>query len=139
MESILASVKKVLGIEEVHTAFDEDIILHINSVFAILQQMGVGPEEGFSISDDSAIWADYIGDVNQLNFVKSYIYLKVRLLFDPPVSSGAIESINKMISELEWRLFVACDPVDEDEPEEPDDSDSQDDPDDENEGTMNDP
>lgn len=113
MESILASVKKTLGIDETHTGFDEDIILHINSVFAILQQMGVGPEEGFSISDDSAIWYDYISDVNQLNFVKSYIYLKVRLLFDPPVSSGAIESINKLISELEWRLFVATDPVDE--------------------------
>lgn len=113
MESILASVKKVLGIDEIHTAFDEDIILHINSVFAILQQMGVGPENGFSISDDSAIWTDYISDVNQLNFVKSYIYLKVRLLFDPPVSSGAIESMNKLISELEWRLFIATDPVDE--------------------------
>lgn len=111
MESILASVKKVLGIDEIHTAFDEDIILHINSVFAILQQMGVGPENGFSISDDSAIWADYIQDVNQLNFVKSYIYLKVRLLFDPPVSSGAVESMNKLISELEWRLFVATDPI----------------------------
>lgn len=119
MESILASVKKVLGIDEIHTAFDEDIILHINSVFAILQQMGVGPENGFSISDDSAIWTDYISDVNQLNFVKSYIYLKVRLLFDPPVSSGAIESMNKLISELEWRLFIATDPVDEtDETEE---------------------
>lgn len=113
MESILASVKKVLGIDEIHTAFDEDIIIHINSVFAILQQMGVGPENGFSISDDSAIWTDYIADVNQLNFVKSYIYLKVRLLFDPPVSSGAIESMNKLISELEWRLFIATDPVDE--------------------------
>lgn len=113
MESILASVKKVLGIDEIHTAFDEDIILHINSVFAILQQMGVGPENGFSISDDSAIWSDYIQDVNQLNFVKSYIYLKVRLLFDPPVSSGAIESMYKLISELEWRLFIATDPVDE--------------------------
>lgn len=113
MESILASVKKVLGIDEVHTAFDEDIILHINSVFAILQQMGVGPENGFSISDDSTVWSDYISDVNQLNFVKSYIYLKVRLLFDPPVSSGAIESMNKLISELEWRLFVATDPIEE--------------------------
>lgn len=113
MESILASVKKVLGIDEVHTGFDEDIVLHINSVFAILQQMGVGPAEGFSIRDDSTVWDEYIQDVNQLNFVKSYIYLKVRLLFDPPVSSGAIESINKLISELEWRLFVACDPVDE--------------------------
>ena len=124
MESILASVKKTLGIDEIHTGFDEDIILHINSVFAILQQMGVGPQNGFRIDDDSAIWNDFIEDVNQLNFVKSYIYLKVRLLFDPPVSSGAIESINKLISELEWRLFVACDPIEETE---------------ENEEPMNDP
>lgn len=124
MESILASVKKILGIDENHTAFDEDIILHINSVFAILQQMGVGPENGFSISDYSTNWTEYTEDNNQLNFVKSYIYLKVRLLFDPPVSSGAIESINKLISELEWRLFVATDPIDENE---------------ENEDNMNDP
>lgn len=124
MESILVSVKKILGIDEAHTAFDEDIILHINSVFAILQQMGVGPENGFSISDSSASWSEYTEDVNQLNFVKSYVYLKVRLLFDPPASSGAIESINKLISELEWRLFIATDPVNENE---------------ENEDTMNDP
>ena len=140
MESILASVKKLLGIYEEHTAFDEDIILHINSVFAILQQMGVGPEEGFSISDDSAVWSDYTSDVNQLNFVKSYVYLKVRLLFDPPVNSGATDSINKLISELEWRLFVATDPIESDDLEEPtDDPTDPIDPDEENGGTMNDP
>ena len=124
MDSILVSVKKMLGIDALHTGFDEDIIHHINSVFAILQQMGVGPENGFSISDDSTIWSEYTSDVNQLNFVKSYVYLKVRLLFDPPVSSGAIDSINKLISELEWRLFVATDPIEEIE---------------ENEEAMNDP
>jgi hypothetical protein len=124
IEIILASVKKTLGIDEAHTGFDEGIILHINSVFSILQQMGVGPEEGFSISDDSTIWTDYISDVSQLNFVKSYIYLKVRLLFDPPASSGAMESMNKLISELEWRLFIATDPIEETE---------------ENEEAMNDP
>lgn len=109
MESILTSIKKLLGITEEYTHFDADLIMHINSVFMILTQMGVGPEEGFSISDDSVSWADFI-DTDSVKFesVKSYIYLKVRLLFDPPQSSSHIESINRLISELEWRLNMAA-------------------------------
>lgn len=111
-ESILTSIKKMLGIVENYTHFDSDIIMHINSVFMILNQLGVGPLEGFIIEDDSAIWEDYVSDTTQLQAVKSYIYLKVRLLFDPPASSSAMESMNRMISELEWRLNVAVDPAD---------------------------
>lgn len=109
MESILTSIKKLLGIEEEYTQFDNDIIMHINSAFLNLTQLGVGPVEGFLIEDDTATWEDFIGDSNQLQAVKSYMYLKVKLLFDPPLSSSVIESMNRMIAELEWRLNVAVD------------------------------
>lgn len=109
MESILTSIKKLLGIDEMYTQFDDDIIMHINSVFLNLTQLGVGPSEGFLIEDDTATWDDFIGDSNQLQAVKSYVYLKVKLLFDPPLSSSVTESMNRMISELEWRLNVAVD------------------------------
>lgn len=109
MESILTSIKKLLGIEEEYTQFDNDITMHINSVFLNLTQLGVGPEEGFLIEDDTATWYDFIGDSNQLQAVKSYMYLKVKLLFDPPLSSSVIESTNRIIAELEWRLNVAVD------------------------------
>ena len=111
MESILTSIKKLLGIEEEYTQFDNDIIMHINTVFLNLTQLGVGPAEGFLIEDDTATWYDFIGDSNQLQAVKSYMYLKVKLLFDPPLSSSVIESMNRMIAELEWRLNVAVDPA----------------------------
>lgn len=107
MESILTSIKKLLGIAEEYTQFDDDIIMHINSVFLNLTQLGVGPSEGFLIEDDTATWDDFIGDSNRLQAVKSYVYLKVKLLFDPPLSSSVTESMNRMISELEWRLNVA--------------------------------
>lgn len=109
MDSILTSIKKLLGIDEEYTQFDNDIIMHINTVFLNLTQLGVGPEEGFLIEDDAATWDDFIGDSNQLQAVKTYVYLKVKLLFDPPLSSSVIESINRIISELEWRLNVAVD------------------------------
>lgn len=109
MESILTSIKKLLGIEEEYTQFDADIIMHINTVFLNLTQLGVGPDEGFFIEDDTAIWEDFIGDSSQLQAVKTYVYLKVKLLFDPPLSSSVIESMNRMIAELEWRLNVAVD------------------------------
>lgn len=109
MESILTSIKKLLGIEEEYTQFDNDIIMHINTVFLNLTQLGVGPAEGFFIEDDAATWDDFIGDSTELQAVKTYVYLKVKLLFDPPLSSSVIESMNRMISELEWRLNVAVD------------------------------
>lgn len=111
MDSILTSIKKLLGISEEYTQFDDDIITHINSVFLNLTQLGVGPEEGFFIEDDSASWDDFV-DIESdipLQAIKSYVYLKVKLLFDPPLSSAVIESTNRMISELEWRLNVAVD------------------------------
>lgn len=111
-ESILTSVKKLLGIEEGYKHFDADLVMHINSVFSILTQMGVGPSNGFSISGNTEQWTDFIiDDTNSFLLVKSYVYLKVKLLFDPPLSSAAIDAINRQISEFEWRLFVAADPA----------------------------
>lgn len=107
MDSILTSIKKMLGITEDYTHFDTDIVIHINSVFSILTQLGVGPPEGFYIQDKTTIWYEYISDPNKIEMVKSYMYLKVRLLFDPPSSSSVIEAFNKQISEFEWRLNIA--------------------------------
>lgn len=108
MESILKSIKKLLGISEEETHFDTDIIMHINSVFSILGQMGVGPEKSFSIQDDTATWDNFIEDDADFNNVKTYVYLKVRMLFDPPASSSVLSAMERMISEHEWRLNVAA-------------------------------
>lgn len=107
-ESILTSIKKLLGIPEDYEHFDQDIIIHINSVFMILNQLGVGPTEGFTITDKTAVWREFISDNKKFESVKTYMYMKVRLLFDPPLSSAVMECINKVISELEWRLNVAA-------------------------------
>ena len=109
MESILTSVKKMLGITEEYDAFDKDIIMHINSVFMILTQLGVGPANGFYITDKSEEWTDFIPEDNK-NFesIKSYIFLKVRLIFDPPTGSVVKECMQQMINELEWRLNLAA-------------------------------
>lgn len=108
MDSILTSIKKMLGVTEEYEHFDQDIIIHINSVFSILKQLGVGPDKGYSISDKSNTWNEFISeDGNTFADVKTYIYLKVRLMFDPPSNSSLIESINKQIAELEWRMNVA--------------------------------
>ena len=109
MESILTSIKKVLGIYEEDTSFDVDIIMHINTVFMILRQMGIGPSNGFSITGQYEVWNDYLSDISLLESVKTYVALKVRLIFDPPASSTMVEAINRTITELEWRLNVQVD------------------------------
>ena len=111
MESILTSIKKLLGIAEEYTHFDADLIMHINSAFSILTQIGVGPAEGFSIQDKDAKWTEFIPKTPKLEMIKSYMHQKVKLLFDPPTSSAAIEATNRMTSELEWRIQVAADPI----------------------------
>lgn len=109
MESILNSIKKLLGIAEDYDYFDSDIIMHINSVFATLMQLGVGPEDGFSIDDESEKWEDFLPEERMLHSVKSYMFMKVKLMFDPPLSSAVIECTKEQIKELEWRLQVAVD------------------------------
>lgn len=110
MDSILTSIKKLLGIGEDYEHFDADIIMHINSVLMILTQMGVGPAEGFSIQDKTSTWADFLGeDMALLEGARSYVYMKVRLIFDPPSSSAVIDSMTRLANEFEWRLNVAGD------------------------------
>lgn len=110
MDSILTSIKKLLGIAEEYQIFDNDIMIHINSVFAILNQIGVGPVNGFSISGKSEKWNDFIpNNDSRLNSVVTYVYLKVKLIFDPPQSSTTIKAMEETISELEWRLNIQVD------------------------------
>lgn len=105
-ESILNSVKKILGIEEDYTAFDLDIIIHINAALSTLTQLGVGPDTGFAIEDDTAEWATFLGSDTRLNPVKQYVYLRVKAVFDPPQSSYAVQAMKEQIQEHEWRLNV---------------------------------
>ena len=104
MESILTSIKLLLGITEDYEAFDQQIIAHINSVFMILTQLGVGPLDGFMITSKVDTWNEFISDEKKMQLVKSYTYLKVKMLFDPPSSSAVMDSTNRMINEFEWRL-----------------------------------
>lgn len=109
MESILTSIKKLLGYEEDDTGFDEEIIMEINSVFMSLTQMGVGPPEGFEIEDETSTWQDFIPDVKKFGAVKSYIHKKVKLAFDSStMSSALISAYERQIAEHEWRLTHAA-------------------------------
>lgn len=103
-ESILTSTKKMIGIDESYTAFDLDIINHINTVFSDLNQLGIGPAEGFMIADASAVWADFLSGDLRLNNVKTYMYFRVRLMFDPPTTSYLISAMDEQRKELEWRI-----------------------------------
>ena len=108
MKSILTSIKKLLGITDEYDHFDADLIIHINSVFMILNQLGVGPSKGFAIKNKDQTWDEFLLEEDpRFESVKTYIFMKVKLLFDPPMSSAVMESMNRMISELEWRLNVA--------------------------------
>lgn len=110
MDSILNSTKKLLGITEEYTHFDADIIMHINAVFLILNQMGVGPDAPFVITDASATWDQFSSNIAQIEMVKSYMGNKVKYLFDPPQGGAVMGALEKTIAEQEWRLNVACDP-----------------------------
>lgn len=103
-DSILDSTKKILGLDSSYTPFDLDVITHINSVFAILGELGIGPSDGFMIENSIPTWDDLIVPSNQRNMIRTYMFLKVRMLFDPPTTSFLIEAMNKQIEEYEWRL-----------------------------------
>lgn len=106
--SILDEVKKIVGLASDYTAFDQDIILHINTVFSILNGLGIGPTAGFSIGDNTVTWDDFgaISGDRTMNSAKTYMALRVKMFFDPPQTSFVIEAMNKQIEELEWRLSV---------------------------------
>lgn len=105
-ESILKTIKKMLGLPEDYDAFDQDLIIHINSVFANLNQIGISPPEGFYITNENAKWSEFFEGRMTLQNVKTLVYLKVRLIFDPPSTSFAITAIENQIREQEWRLSV---------------------------------
>lgn len=108
-DSILTDTKKVLQIDENYTAFDLDITLHINAVLSTLEQLGVIPIFGFTITDKTQTWSDLLGGDPRLNAVKTYVYLRVRLLFDPPQTAHLVSSLAEQVKELEWRLTVTAD------------------------------
>lgn len=105
-DSILNSTKKALGLDPDYDVFDLDVIMHINTVFGTLNQLGVGPDAGFMIDADSDTWVSFLGTDPRLNQVKTYVYLRVRLLFDPPGTAFLMEASKAQIQELEWRLNV---------------------------------
>lgn len=104
MASILNDIKKILGLPVDDESFDADVLMHINSTISTLHQLGIGPDEGFSVEDASPTWADYLNDDKRFNHVKTYIYLKVRYLFDPPTTSFHLNAMKEQIEELEWRI-----------------------------------
>lgn len=105
-DSILTSIKKLLGITENDESFDDDIVIYINSVFMTLTQFGVGPTTGFSISSKTSVWGDFLHGNKNLEAVKTYIYLKTRMLFDPPTNAALISAIDSTIKETEYRLIT---------------------------------
>ena len=110
MDSILTSIKKLLGIDASYDVFDPDIVMHINSIFMILNQLGVGPATPFTISNANAVWSDFMPDGERLELVKSYMALRVKALFDPSQNSSVAEAQKNAANEFEWRLMVAADP-----------------------------
>lgn len=116
-DGILLSIKKLLGISEEDSNFDSDLIIHINSVFLILNQLGIGPAHVFFISGIEETWKDFTSDINEYSLVRTYIYLKVKLIFDPPLTSSVLQSYESQIKEYEWRLNVATTEVEVQEEE----------------------
>jgi len=112
MESILTSIKKLLGLEEEYVQFDADIIIFINSALMSANMLGIGPVLGFNITDKTQTWSSFVGNRQDLSSIKSYIFLKVKLVFDPPQMGYLVEAIKQQITELEWRLNVQVETID---------------------------
>lgn len=110
-DSILMTIRKLVCGDPHADHFDTDLLVHINACFSILNQLGVGPESGFVVTDETQSWSSYVADNRTLNMVKTYVTLKVKKIFDPPLTSSVLEAMDKEISQLEWRLNVAVDPV----------------------------
>lgn len=110
-DSILMTIRKLVCGDPYADHFDTDLLVHINACFSILNQLGVGPESGFVVTDETQSWSSYVADNRTLNMVKTYVTLKVKKIFDPPLTSSVLEAMDKEISQLEWRLNVAVDPI----------------------------
>ena len=113
--SILNSIKKLLGIDADNTDFDTDVMIHINTALMTLNQLGVGPPNGFMIDDALDSWTDFVNDTTRIESIKTYVYLKVKLVFDPPTSSAVIDSYKETIRELEWRINVEAETMENEE------------------------
>ena len=114
-ESILTSVKLALGITEEYDAFDQQLILYINTALATLNQTGVGTE-GFQIKDATATWSEFLGEnMVTLEYSKTYVITKVHIMFDPPQSSAALQALKELAAEYEWRGYIQCDHLEQDE------------------------
>lgn len=110
-DSILVSIKKMLGTDDNYPPFDADIIVHINSALMKLTQLGIGPKTGFMIADYTETWSDFLTNKVMLGAVKEYIYLSVKIMFDPPTNSFVMDAMKKQIEQLEWRLNVMAESV----------------------------
>lgn len=110
-DSILMTIRKLVCGNPYADHFDTDLLVHINACFSILNQLGVGPENGFVVTDETQSWSSYSDNDRILNMVKTYVTLKVKKIFDPPLTSSVLEAMDKEIKELEWRLNVAVDPA----------------------------
>ena len=110
-DSILMTIRKLVCGNPYADHFDTDLLVHINACFSILNQLGVGPENGFVVTDETQSWSSYIADNYILNMLKTYVKIKIKKIFDPPLTSSVLEAMDKEINQLEWRLNVAVDPV----------------------------
>ena len=114
-ESILKTIKQLIGCPDDFEQFDLDLIVHINSAFATLTQLGVGPKEGYRITGSDNEWSEFEDDAQKLSLIKDYVYIKTRLLFDPPTSGSLMDSLKEQLKEMEWRLYMLYDPISEDD------------------------
>jgi hypothetical protein len=110
MESILITIRSMLDVDQDYDGFDTSIIAGINTAIFSLSQLGIGPDGGYSITGETETWSDLFDGVSNLDAVKSYIWLKTKMEFDPPTTSFLLESINRQLTQLEWRLMVEVDP-----------------------------
>lgn len=109
MTGILDTIRKLVGAGDTAGPFDQDLLIHINSALSVLNQIGVGPDDGF-IVDDKSLWTEFLPVSKKLEMVKTYVYLKVRLIFDPPASSAAVDAMSRQVTEYEERIMMAVDP-----------------------------
>lgn len=114
-ESILKTIKQLIGCPDDFEQFDLDLAIHINSAFAALTQLGVGPKEGYRITSPDNVWSEFEEDTQKSSLIKDYVYIKTRLLFDPPTSSALMDSLKEQLKEMEWRLYIMYYPVSEDD------------------------
>ena len=114
-ESILKTIKQLIGCPDDFEQFDLDLIVHINSAFATLTHLGVGPKEGYRITGAGNAWSEFEDDAQKLSLIKDYVYIKTRLLFDPPTSGSLMDSLKEQLKEMEWRLYMLYDPISEDD------------------------